>query len=334
VDGLKNLAAVSMFLGDTDEVERIYKRLRRLRPFDLDVRRIGSFLQDASGKNEVAGTGENVRRPRLWNELSDSLSLKWRYRFAFDLEEARKLTNQSALVLIKAGRTDDAIRFLNEFLELDDQSPEIHYNLAQFYNFRTDIKRTLIHAGKAVELQPDFFEALDLIGNVFFTLGDYESSRDYYSRVLEIDPGDAMGLYNLGCVYSALEDQPEAEKYWLEAAAREHQNRDEAAGEKTSGARLAISLVVIGRKVGIRAHMSLGHLYAGQDRPLEAVTQYHAAEQLDPGDPRIHFELGRLYVNLDKPEEARRHLEKSLYLGGTMESEVRRLLESMGRKKK
>ena len=112
------------------------------------------------------------------------------------------------------GRLNEAARMIENFLMLNDQSPELNYNLAQLYNMTNRLTKALKHSWRATDLDDEFKDAFDLTGNILFKLKDFDNSVRAYNKVLEIDPKDAMGYYNLGCVYWALSDWMAVIKTW------------------------------------------------------------------------------------------------------------------------
>ena len=179
-----------------------------------------------------------------------------------------------------------------------------------------------------------FLEAYDLLGNIYFKEKDYHRSILAFRKVIEINPEDAMGHYNLGCAYSALKDWENAEKEWKQAVKSEKESTRIQEREKISNDQLEISLIVLKRPVSFRAHKSLGKLYLVKNLPDEAVKEFEVAIELEPGDPEPYYELGKIYqakseANKKYNEKAIFYYEKYLYLGGKKEAEVKQSLKSL-----
>ena len=131
-----------------------------------------------------------------------------------------------------------------------------------------------------------------------------EDAVDAYQKVLELNPGAAGALVNLGTIYYRLRRFPEAEKHYL------------AAIEADPGYPLA--------------QFNLGNLYDEQGRHAEALDFYRRALALNPQYADAHFNLALLcerqgdamkavhpwkaYLKLDNSgqwaEIARRQLER------------------------
>jgi tetratricopeptide (TPR) repeat protein len=182
-----------------------------------------------------------------------------------------------------------------------------------------------------------FLDAYDFLGSIYFTRGEFQRSVSAYRKVIEIDPGDPMGHYNLGLAYSALDDRENAESEWKDAIKyEENLERMKERGE-ISNDQLKISLVVLKRPVSFRAHKSLARLYLDKNLPEDALDEFLKALELEPNDPELHFEIGKIYQaksELDKSyiKEAIFYYERYLYFGGTKETEVKEILRSLKKK--
>lgn len=183
-----------------------------------------------------------------------------------------------------------------------------------------------------------FLDAYDFLGTIYFSKGELDKSFLAYKKVIEINPEDPMGHYNLGLAYSALDSWEYAEREWRDAIKyEENLERMKERGE-ISNDQLKISLVVLKRPVSFRAHKSLARLYLDKDLPEEALDEFLKALELEPNDPELHFEIGKIYQaksELDKSyiKEAIFYYETYLYFGGKKETEVKEILKSLKKKK-
>lgn len=182
-----------------------------------------------------------------------------------------------------------------------------------------------------------FLDAYDLLGNIHFKKGDFEKSISAYKKVLEISPEDAVGHYNLGCAYSALEDWKNAEKEWIKAIEYEKESKNKEKRGEASDDELRFSLVVVESPVSFKAHKSLGRLHIEQNLVDKALSQFLEAVELEPEDPESYYELGKIYhqkSEIDKKnvEKAISYYEKYLYLGGKEETEVKESLKALRKK--
>lgn len=62
---------------------------------------------------------------------------------------------------------EEAVSSYQRALQINDSSPECHFNLASAYNDLKDLKRALHHYQRAVELDGDNVDAYICMGNIF-----------------------------------------------------------------------------------------------------------------------------------------------------------------------
>jgi len=182
-----------------------------------------------------------------------------------------------------------------------------------------------------------FLDAYDLLGNIYFKKEDFDKSISAYKKVIEIDPEDAIGHYNLGCAYSALKDWKNAEMEWTKAIEYEKEARKREKRGEVSDDELRFSLIVVKRPVSFKAHKSLGRLYIEQNLVDKALEEFLKAVDLEPNDPDSYLELGKIYqqkskINRKYVEKAILYYEKYLYLGGREEAEVKESLRTLKKK--
>lgn len=286
--------------------------------------------------------------------------------------------NFLAMAHIREGNINKAIQKLNNGIKIWDECPEINYNLGMLYlnlnNLRDAEKHALIatkfprfskvtkrkEAKKeeekidvpveslpieswtfdlALERGNNFLEAYDLLGNIYFKKGEFEKSVQSFKKVLELDPSDAIGYYNLGCAYFAMKDYEKAEKSWNEAIKNDRRKKEK--GEEAmeeSGQMPRVSVTVLKRTISFHSYKSLGSLYQEKGDVRRAIESYQKAIEIFPMDADCYYELGKLYIQIGEKKNAIKYLEKYLEYGTEKEGEVKELLkrlrEESARKKK
>jgi tetratricopeptide (TPR) repeat protein len=326
VETLKNLAKVHLAMGNFKKAERRFKQVMEVSSFDYDIKLL---LDRAKNEQRVS---QPTQRLKLTKTLAERPSLKYKYTFETDITFVANIINSAAMTLLKKGLLDEAIVMTESFLEVYEAAPTLNYNLGHFYNMKNDLDKALKYAWIAAELQEDFKDAYDLIGNIFFKAGDFESSIKVYQKVIAIEPKDAMSHYNLGCVFSASGDTDRAEESWLNAIRNEKntraKNRDEISEDE-----LSFSLVVVGRRVAFKSYEALGHLYKNQKLWDKALDQFQSALELEPNRSELHYEIGKIHLERENSSEAIKSFEKYVYFGGSKEKEVRQILDTLKTKK-
>ncbi|MGD9345656.1 MAG: tetratricopeptide repeat protein [Candidatus Aminicenantes bacterium] len=322
VETFKNLAKVHLAMGNFDKAEVRFKQVMKVSPLDYNVK---FLLERSLSKKHVVNPTQRLKLTKI---LAERPVLKYKYTFETDITFVANLINGAAMTLLKKGLLDEAIVMTESFLEVYEAAPTLNYNLGHFYNMKNHLDKALKYAWRAAELQEDFKDAYDLIGNIFFKVGDFESSIKSYQKVIAIDPKDAMSFYNLGCVLSAKGEAKGAEESWL-SAIRYEKNKRIKNEDEISKDELNISLVVVGRQVVFKSHTALGHLYTNQKLWDKALEQFQSALELEPNRSELHYEIGKIHIERANIPEAKRHLEKYLYFGGAKEEEVKQLLDTL-----
>lgn len=175
-------------------------------------------------------------------------------------------------------------------------------------------------------MKKDFKGALDLIGNIYFKLEDYENSLQAYKEAAKSSLADAMSFYNLGCAHHALDQFGEAEKCWKNAIRFDRGVQRKEDRKEQSDDVLDVSVTVYRESASLRAHKSLGKLYLDQGEVERALRHYKSAYKLSPNDAELCFKLGKIHFDQQKWADALRYLEKYLFLGGKNAGEAKKLI--------
>jgi len=329
IETMKNLARICYNDAAFENTAILCHRLLKITPYDYEAR----FLYENSIKAQSREITAYTKKVELSKEIVNDVSLKFRYTIKKNINAIIHYINSQALTKVRLGQKDRAIQLIEKFLEINDQSPELNYNLAQIYDMNNNLQKAMKYAWRSIEIKKDYRDAYDLIGNIFFKMADYDTSIQFYRKALAINPNDAWAHYNLGCAYMAKKDFKNAEISWKSALRHEKTDREERE-EKSSENKLNISIIVISRRIAFHSHRSLGLLYVKQNRTEEALNEFQLALKLEPNEPEPHYEIGKIYQKMSEENEeyvakAIFYYEKYLYLGGKKEQKARRLLESL-----
>jgi tetratricopeptide (TPR) repeat protein len=311
-EALKNLAKLYFSNNEYVRSAALFRQLLVMVPYDYEAK----FLLEESMKEKTALAG--IPTPELTKELVENINPFYKYTFKTDFRYAAKSINFQALSLVRDGRFVEASTLLRRFIELNDSSPTLSYNLAKLYFIQNRHKEALEYAWKTAEMDPRFKDAYDLVGSIFFKFHDFQNSLRFYEKVVEFDPEDAMGYYNLGHVFHTTGNFQKAEENFMLAIEKE-ERQHEKESEESSEEKLDISLIVETRPIAFEAHKSLGLLYVDQEKKAQALEQFKRAVDLEPSDPEPYYEIGRIYLELGDEKRAQFYLDKYIYLGGSEE---------------
>lgn len=82
-------------------------------------------------------------------------------------------------------RFEDAIKVYLKALEINDDSPECHFNLASAYNDVGSIQKSAFHYQKAIELDEGNIDAYVCLGGALENLKMFENAEKAYKKALE-----------------------------------------------------------------------------------------------------------------------------------------------------
>ena len=316
---LKNLGTLYLSQESFEEAVDIFKKVILITPQDFQARLL---LEQAEQRRRQPFEERTTAREL---DIMAERDAGYRYIFHSDIKEVANKANVNALGLLKEGLLVDAASFLRQFTALCDLSPTLHYNLAQILNSLNLIGEALRHGMRAIELQKDYRDALDLMGNLCLKIRDLPRSVRYYEDAARIDPHDPLAHYNLGCAFNELGEAIKAEASWRTAIQNEGLVLEMSGPAKADGDPLKIQVQVVADPVSFPAAIALGQLYSKQGRRDEAYQSFIKAIQVKPKNPQPYFEAGRILFESGDISKAKEFFYKFLTLGGE-EAKVKALL--------
>lgn len=137
--------------------------------------------------------------------------------------EALKMSPENPDVLdfigityVKMDNADRAIEFFKQSLHIRQDSPSTHYYLATLYRDR-EPNIAIYHYERAVMLNPDYYEALIDLANLYDELGVEDKAYELYMRAITIYPDLPEGYYNFGVFYERKGIYSSAQNYYQKA---------------------------------------------------------------------------------------------------------------------
>ena len=174
---------------------------------------------------------------------------------------------------------------------------------------------------KASALQPETFEILYNLGQVYLQGGEYKKAELVLNRALKLKPDSAETLYLMARVYSEQTKVVDA----LDLLVRAHKLAPENTDVIFLLARVsmtqnyfedAIPLLESGMKIAPRRadlHAALGESYFMSGKAKKAIEEFKALIELDPS-ARSYVFMGLSYRHLGRFDEARKYFEQGLKL--------------------
>jgi tetratricopeptide (TPR) repeat protein len=132
----------------------------------------------------------------------------------------------------------------------------------------------LIHLEKAVELAPDYFDAINKLGAEYLKAGQYEKAEAMLIRARTLDPKDPSSLTNLGTIYIK-----QGEKLAASTPAEAEDEEDIDEGESKPGeASFRKAVEVLEEALKLDPQSARSNFYLGT--ALYRVGEYQRAESL------------------------------------------------------
>ncbi|MFH0982596.1 MAG: tetratricopeptide repeat protein [Planctomycetota bacterium] len=181
-------------------------------------------------------------------------------------------------VLADLGNLDEAIRHYEESLKLNPRAPDVHSNLGGMLVRQGRLEEARAHFATAVGLAPRWFDARYNLGQTLVLLGHADEAIVQLEEALRINPDSAPARYHLGNIL-ANQGRP-----------------DLAVAHFAETVRLAPDWA--------EAHNNLGRALAALGKLEEAVDHYAEAVRLAPGFALAYRNLGAALADGGRLDEA------------------------------
>ena len=153
-----------------------------------------------------------------------------------------------------------------------------YYNLAFLYEQVGGKEEAIRFYTKAVQMRPDYAQALYNLANLYKDAGNYKLAMEVYGRLVHYHPKNVLGYLNIGLIFNAIGDKPHARQFYLKVIALDPDNGD--------------------------AYFNLGYLSESQGELSEAVNYYEKAVEVAPKNAEAYYNLGNVYASLGQNGEA------------------------------
>ncbi len=191
---------------------------------------------------------------------------------AFLAEALRRMANLRA----NESNYESAVQLFDQAVAIAPDSAEIRRDYGNTLFLHGDLEHALIHAQKAVELQPEDTQSQYLLGRVFYEKADYKQAKEHLEAAAKASGGKitfAVG-YDLALDYLKLED--------------------------VNRASVVFDEMMIGLGNTARLHVYFGHAYLITGHYDRAISEFKEALHKDPKIKEAHYLLGLSYLSRDE----------------------------------
>lgn len=184
------------------------------------------------------------------------------------------------------GRTNEALHFCSESVEINPHYPTGQYNLGTVLLRMGRIDEAIQHFQAALKDDPTLADAEDNLGKALTEQGKIQEAAVHLATAAKLNPDDPEVHYNLGTIA--------AMQLNMDAAAAEF---SEALRIRPDDADSQDSLAVVLMKLG---------------RPDEAFPHFSEGIRLRPGNAAARLNFGLALLNQHKPDEAALQLSEAV----------------------
>jgi tetratricopeptide (TPR) repeat protein len=272
----------------------------------------------------------NLKRPYI--DLYTLYTMKQDHKAAKQiLEEAlKKFPEDSffALNLITTYIHDDDIKkakeLLNKFLAFKNEKEKdiFYYIRARIELAQQNKEKAIEDLKKAIDLKPNFDEAIDTLADIYEKEGEYTKEQELYESILKKDPTNVMVLEKLGNLFSRLGLSYKASDVYKKLTELSQNNpnyRYQYAISLLQSMRYkrAISVLEPLYKENPK-NKAVGYLYGlaleAAHKPNEALSVYKSLLQIDKQNPKLYERIASILIDEGKYNEAMPYIEKGLKL--------------------
>jgi tetratricopeptide (TPR) repeat protein len=184
-----------------------------------------------------------------------------------------------AIAAGKAGKADLDQRATDRLMEVGRDTAELHLFLGKSHVAHAEDDQALAEFEVAARINPKLLFVHYYMGTVYRRRNDLERAKEEFLKDVAIEPEVAYNYDQLGLVCFALNQVPEAERYFKEALRLD-------AGLGTS-------------------EFGLAKIYKDQGKYTEALSALRAAAAIDPRSASVHYLRGQILFTMGRRAEAR-----------------------------
>jgi tetratricopeptide (TPR) repeat protein len=131
------------------------------------------------------------------------------------------------------------------------------------------------HLQKALEIYPEYLDAMTQLGVTYYKINDFKKAGYYYEMVLSRNPNDALAINNLAAIYFQIQRYPDAIKRYQQAVALNPRFDD--------------------------AWVNMGSCYGMLQQYQESINAFQQAVAVNPNNPKAWLFMGLSYGNMGNP---------------------------------
>ena len=196
---------------------------------------------------------------------------------------------------------------------------EIFAEVLEYYK-KKDFKTAEIYCYKILSIDPNHFDSLSLLANIFAVSRNFNKSKEFLEKAIKIQPENTTILNNLGTAYRELGDTEKAMTFYQKVLGinSNHTNANYNLGLIFYGLKeLKRAKEYLEKTVKIQpnyafAHFSLGNLQKELNELKQAKESYLKAIKIRPSFASAQNNLGLVFSNIGDRDSAMECYKKAL----------------------
>lgn len=238
-------------------------------------------------------------------------------------EKDAVLFYQRGKLFFNDNKPDEAINDLIIATNIDSTKPEYFIDLAQYYLLTSCSEKTQDILKRAEKIFPDNIPILMEIGKLYLYVSDFEKSKTYFNRILELDNYNGMAYYYKGIIAKE-ENKPKTLRKFMQKVIQYLPDFYDGffvlglsyVHDTDSLAIQYLNTAIRLKPKSIEAYYAKGIFYQNSGNPIQAVRQYEfILDSLDSNNINAIYNIGYLLLTeTNKYKEAQNFFKKVLKL--------------------
>lgn len=228
-----------------------------------------------------------------------------------------------ALELLEAGKNEEAIPILTEFLEKNPNNAPVQFTLGKACVNAKQYEQAIAPLQKSLQIDPNHAGSHFFLGVAYSQMGQDEGALKEFLAEIPISPGEDVAYSNAASLYEKQGKVDEAIQYYRKAieinASRPelHASLAKLYDQKGNRAMAEAEYKTLADLDPANASVTwynIGAIAKNSNKNDDAVRAFKKAVELDPGYAQAHRELGYALVKDGEFQQAVSHMRKYLEL--------------------
>ncbi|MDG4476997.1 tetratricopeptide repeat protein [Thiovibrio frasassiensis] len=215
-----------------------------------------------------------------------------------------------ATLLVKTGRQEEAVEWVNKLIDLNPKDIEARALLANLYSIMERFDEAIGMYQSILAEDPQNFNVRLLLGSLYARLRDYEKAQVVLEKLTELNPDSYAGFYYLAKLYQEMRLFDKASEAFEKALALNWSPMlaQEAAElyvqEKQYSQAIAIYNRILAEDPSDeRARSFLANVYFRQGEIAKALTEMEKLREISANPDKVELAICRILLDADRRSE-------------------------------